>query len=329
MAIPATPTGFSVQQGNGKVFLSWDITTDAISYLLKRSTDGITYAAVGGAIVNPFFLDSTVTVGQTYYYQLAGHGTTGDSAYTAAPATPVIPTNSGIMSLGQVRLESQQRADRENSQFLTKAEWNRNIVQSYFELYDLLVTLYEDYFVKGPVALTTVAGQSQVTLPIDFYKLQGVDLGIDPNGQAWVSVKKFNFEARNRYVFPQLTTSPLGAFDLRYRLVGNTLMFIPAPGGGQFLRLWYTPRLVEPLQDTDMLDGVSGWIEYVITDAAIKALQKEESDVSILAMQKMALIKRIEETAMNRDESEPDTISDTRGTGSYNSPYGDGGYGGY
>ena len=109
---------------------------------------------------------------------------------------------------------------------------------------------------------------------------------------------------------------------MRYRLMGSQIEFVPTPSAGQTIRIWYIPRLVELLQDTDMVDGVSGWTEYIITDAAIKALQKEESDVSVLAAQKMALIKRIEESAMNRDVGQPDTITDIRRNGAWGGGYG-------
>jgi hypothetical protein len=59
-------------------------------------------------------------------------------------------------------------------------------------------------------------------------------------------------------------------------------------------------------------DGVSGWTEYIIVDAAIKAMQKEESDVTVLQQQKMALIQRIEAAAANRDAGNPMTVSDTQ-----------------
>jgi len=329
MAIPATPTNFILQQGNTQVLLSWDIMANALTYPVQRSTDGVTFSALSTPATN-FFLDTTAVIGTKYFYQVSGHGSTGDSVFTTPQS--VVPTNTAVNSLGQVRLEAQQRADRVGSNFVTIPEWNRYIVQSYFELYDLLVTLFEDYFVKAPLIITTDGVKNQFTLPLDFFKLMGVDLGLDANSQAWVTLGKFNFHARNRYVFPQITTSYLGRYNLNYRLVGNTLMFIPTPGAGQFIRIWYIPRLTEPLLDTDMLDGVSGWTEYVITDAAIKAMQKEESDCSVLQMQKNALIKRIEESAMNRDAGQPDAISDSRGNhggSNYGSPGGDGGYGGY
>jgi hypothetical protein len=70
------------------------------------------------------------------------------------------------------------------------------------------------------------------------------------------------------------------------------------------------------LQPTDLTStSISGWLEYVITDVAIKILQKEESDVSVLMAQKMALKQRIQEAASNRDAGRPDSISDVRGNG--------------
>ena len=78
------------------------------------------------------------------------------------------------------------------------------------------------------------------------------------------------------------------------------------------------------LADSDILDGISGFDEYVIVDAAIKAMQKEESDVSVLMAQKEALKRRIEAAAANRDAGEPESVSDIRGLngGNWGGPFG-------
>lgn len=226
------------------------------------------------------------------------------------------------MTLLELRTAVRQRADMVNSTFVTDAEFNSYINQSYFELYDLLVTTYDDYYVAPPLIIPTTSVGSNGLLPLPdgvlytaapaFYKLLGVDLGLSNNTTAFVTIKRFEFISRNRYVYPQLNSTYLGVFNLRYHLTGNNLMFIPNPSGGQYIRLWYIPRLQTLTLDVDLADGISGWTEYIICDAAIKAGQKEETDVSVLAAQKMMLIKRIEETAMNRDAGQPATISDTR-----------------
>lgn len=337
MATPSTPTNFIVQQGNGIVLISWNLSAGATSYVVNRSTDGVNYSTLASPTTNSY-LDSAVTVGTQYWYQVAAVNVT-TSNFTAPQST--VPTITGQDTLGQLRLQAQQRADRVNSNFLTTSEWNQNINKSYFELYDLLTTVYEDYYIAPALMLVTDGSTQLYPLPDGinyngappFYKLMGVDCGLDNSGNAWVTLKKFNFIARNRYVYPNISSTFLGVFNLQYRLLGNNIELIPTPSANQILRLWYIPRMTTLLQDTDIADGVSGWTEYIIVDAAIKALQKEESDVSVLMAEKQMLKQRIEESAMNRDAGQPDTISNTRSwgqrSGGYGSPGGDGNYGGY
>lgn len=316
MAVPGTPQNFSIQQGNGQIYVSWSTASSAASYILARSTDNITYSNISTAN-QVAYLDTAVTTGTQYYYQLAAVNTSGSSSFTAVQS--ITPCLTGQMSLGEIRLRAQQRADMQNSTFVSKSEWNYYINQSYYELYDLLITTYEDYYVAPRLTFATTGSQSYA-LPNGsnyssapaFYKMFGVDLGLDSSNNAYVTLKKFDFIQRNRYVFPQITSQLLGVFSLQYRVVGANLMFIPTPSGGQTVGLWYFPRLTTLLQDSDIMDGISGWTEYVIVDAAIKALNKEESDVTSLMNDKMLLKQRIEQSAANRDAGQPDTISATR-----------------
>lgn len=331
MAAPGIPTNFFIQQGNAQVLVNWDIMAGATSYHVYRSTNGTSFSLLTSPTTN-YYLDTSVTVGIQYWYEISSdNGTESDKTNSLN----IVPTRTGQMSLGALRLLSQQKADMVNSQFITIPEWNTYINNSAFELYDLLTTLYEDYYVTSPVTFATNGSSNQyalTTVAPDFYKLVGVDCGLGTNNNAWVSLKKFDFISRNRYVYPQVTSTFLGVFNLRYRLVGSTLMFIPTPASGQYIRLWYIPRMTQLLQDTDILDGVNGWDEYVAVDAAIKALMKEESDISVLMAVKQGLIDRIRAAGMNRDAGIPDTISDIRSSVERIGGYGwggDGGMGGY
>ncbi len=316
MATPATPQNFAVQQGSGQIYVSWAITTNAVSYRLERSQDGVNFSPISTASQNSY-LDTLVTVGSQYYYQVCAVGTNASSSYTSNQT--MVPCLSGQMSLLEIRTRAKQRSDMVNSQFVTDSEWNYYINQSYYELYDLLITAYEDYYV-APRLLFTTTGSSSYPLPNGqnyssapaFYKMFGMDIGLDANTNAFVTLKKFSFIERNRYVFPQITSTLLGVFNLQYRVVGGNIMFIPTPAAGQPIGVWYFPRLNNLLQDTDIIDGISGWTEYVIVDAAIKALNKEESDTQALMLEKQMLKQRIESTATNRDAGQPDTISSTR-----------------
>ncbi len=328
--IAGIPLNFNVQSANQQILASWDLSVGATSYILQRSLDNVTYttlATVSGSPLATSYLDTSALLSTQYYYKVASVNGSGTSSYTNPLSAVATPT--GEMSLSQIRLRAQQRADRVNSNFVTLTEWNSYINQAMFELYDLLVTVYEDLYVATPVQfiadgttflyalpngsnsfLNALSGQSFVPRP--FYKLIGADLALNNATNAYVTINKFNFSDRNRFVYPNTASTIYGVFNLQYRLLGNNIEFIPTPSGGQAIRLWYIPRLRELLQETDTTDiGISGWIEYVIVKSAYYALTKEESDTTSLVMQLGALQKRIEETAANRDAGMPDTISDT------------------
>jgi hypothetical protein len=265
-----------------------------------------------------------------------------------SPLTSVqseVPTGTGEMTLGQIRRAAQQRADLVNSGFVTTQEWNSYITQSAFELYDLLVVAYQDYYLAPPALFLTNGNDNSYALPDGirsflqpngnsfipkpFYKMNGVDVGLSNNNNAWFTLQKFNWNDRNNFVYPQLNSTILGVFNMSYRVMGSNVEFIPVPSANQYVRLWYIPRMQQPLADNDILDGISGWTEYVIIDAAIKAMQKEESDCTVLGIQKGDIIKRIEDASANRDTGSADTVTDNRSYGSrYGSGYGPGSGGG-
>lgn len=347
MAAPAPIQGYYAQTANSEAYLLWNAVASATSYTVQRSTDNITYSTLASP-TTPYYLDSTVTVDTQYYYQVRANNSDGSSAYSTPQS--VIPTETGEMSLTQARLYAQQRADRVNSNFVTLPEWNLYINQAMMELYDILIDTYDDWGIAAPAGFTTdgstnlyplpngtrtftdTSGNSFVAAP--FYKIRGVDLGanVATANNGWVTIKRFNFSDRNRYFYPNSASTLFGVFNMQYRLMGDKLMFIPTPSANQPIRIWYIPRLPYLLQETDVTSiSISGWIEYVIVDAAIRALTKEEADVSTLTAQKAALKARIEGSAQNRDAAMPDTISDTRGlSGSgWGGPPGQGFQGGF
>jgi hypothetical protein len=226
------------------------------------------------------------------------------------------------MTLSELMLAVRQRADMVpngytpaltgNNFFVTEPELISYINQSYFELYDLMISCYgANYFVKAPpYTFATDGTTSQYPLPADFYKLLGLDLQLGNSNQSLVTIKPFEFIDRNRYAVPNFQ-SFYGVTNLRYRLNGNSLWLTPTPAQGQTIQAWYVPRLVTLATLTDTADGISGWTEYIITDAAIKCMQKEESDTSILQGQKAALITRIQAMADSRDIGSPHKVSDS------------------
>lgn len=338
MAIPSSPSNVVLQTGNGQNFLTWPIVSGATTYSVQRSTDGVTFSGLATPAVNTY-LDTTATVGTAYYYQVAAVNGSGTSAYSASYPISIVPCVQGQINLGYLRYLAQLRADKLNSPFLTLDEWNSNINQSIYELYDILITKFgEDYFLAAPVTFSTTGAKNYPlpdgvtsiggSVPPPLYKLVGVDCGVAVGNNAWVTLPRYNWIDRNRFVYPQLQANAFGVFNLSYRQMGNQLFFIPNPSAGQYIQLWYVPVMTQLLQDTDMLSfSISGWSELIIVDAAIKALIKEESfdQANVLMGIKSQIHERIETTAANRDVGQSNTMSDMKtNLGFYDS----GGYGG-
>lgn len=217
----------------------------------------------------------------------------------------------GVVTLGDLRDELRLRIDRVNSTFFTDAELNTYISGSYKELYDLLAQKFgDDYYVATPYEFTTDGTNDTYDLPATFYKLIGCDASYNGGGaNGWITLKQFMFQERNTYTLPNYQGF-YGITNLRYRLRGDKIWFTPLPIGGQLLRIFYIPRPTELTDDADTVDGVSGWEEYILCDAAIKCMVKEESDPSAFAAQKSAMLVRIESAAENRNAGQPQTVSD-------------------
>lgn len=179
-------------------------------------------------------------------------------------------------------------SDMVNSDFVADTEWSNYIGQSYVELYGLVAQAYgNDYFVADPFSIVTDGIEQQFNLPADFWKLLGVDLQVQAS-QLWVTLKPFAFQDRNTF----------------------GLVNSPVPMAGQTLRLWYIP--LPPVFDVGdpLPDNLDMWSEYIVIDAAIKAMAKEESDVSVLAARKTAITTRINAESENRDAGSPAAIVD-------------------
>lgn len=219
----------------------------------------------------------------------------------------------GETTLGSIKEQARQRCDRVNSTFFTEPELNYYATQSYKELYDILVQKFDgQYFVDSPYEITADGTNELYALPADFYKAVGVDIALNVNDTtSWFTLKPFMMSERNRYVLKNVPNQ-LGRVSIRYKFQKNNIWFTPLPTAGQKFRIFYAPRPVELTDDADIIDGISGWEEYIITDLCIKMMTKEESDPTVFIGQKQALLARIESAAENRDAGSPQRVSDVQ-----------------
>lgn len=219
------------------------------------------------------------------------------------------------VTVASLILRAQQRADMENSKHVSDAEWLTYIDIGYKALYDVLVSKFEDYYTTT-TTFTVASGDSTAPLPTDFYKMRGLDRA--DGGSDYYSLRPFNFENRNRKGFYQRYRGIEPS--VQYRIMSGSLIFEPTDQAAGNYKLWYIPAATSITSTAQTIDGVNGWEEFIVITAAMKALIKEESDVSVLAAEQNDIRARIEHMAQSRDAGQTERISDVSHNG-YHEPF--------
>jgi hypothetical protein len=91
--MPAVPSGFQATAGNTQISLTWNSSTGATSYNVKRSTtSGGPYTTIASP-TNTSYTDTGLTNGTPYYYVVTAVNSAGESSPSSqATATPTAPT---------------------------------------------------------------------------------------------------------------------------------------------------------------------------------------------------------------------------------------------
>lgn len=214
------------------------------------------------------------------------------------------------VTLAELRPLVRSQAGVERIRYISDADLSSWIVNAAGRHYDEYLSCGDPYFEKEIDLTIDIAGAA--TLPSTFYRLRRVD---DPQG---VELDDLDVHDIN---------TPLGTRGLRgYRLRSNELQ-LPGSSAGQVFHLVYAPKFVEPrdaagnfieLQPFDVVDGKGR--EWVVLQAAIRALGKQREDTTGLAQEAAVLRRDISTRASKRTTSKLHTVADVASQ-DYEDPY--------
>ena len=215
-----------------------------------------------------------------------------------------------------LRTGARQRADMEDTTFVSDAELNTWIEDARSELHDLLVTQYEDFYANIDT-ITLVNGQENYALPTDYYKTLAM---FYISGGLRYELERFNLHELADYANDRVPLLASGE-HLLYRIIGNEVYFEPKPADASTVEHWYVPHVTALTDDvtTLALPIVPGWQECIEVAVAIEMKSKEEADTSYLERKLAQLRQRIVNSAAVRDAGKPQRVRDVYGHSLYRS----------
>lgn len=226
-------------------------------------------------------------------------------------------------TLLQLRTAARRRADQEGSTFVSDEELTRYVNESLRALYLHLASFYGDDYVAVDEGITLEAGEYEI-----FY--------LNPGGGNWLTyglhkllrlswryndiyypIRRLNSaEAVLRNSNTQVSWT--SGVDICYRASADRIQLFPTPSALMIVNVRYIPRLADLSADGDNMNAtLERWSEYVIVDAAIKLMEKEESDASALMAERERQLGMIKASAPDIDAFSPPCVTDARSNEDY------------
>ena len=215
------------------------------------------------------------------------------------------------LTVAQIIQRIRWRTGQDKSKFIADDEILTYVDSAACELHDILVSTFKDYSIDY-ADITIEADTNVYTLPANFLKLRGMDYVSTKT----IKMDAFLFDERERFINNTATSSD-SYTNVRYCILGNTIMFAPQPATGTLLRMWYVPTFPLITTTTQSLSCFSGWEELIIASVGARIAVKAEESPTAFINEKKEMMRRIEEAGQLRDVSGSGMVTDTTGVNDY------------
>ncbi len=180
----------------------------------------------------------------------------------------------------------------ESSDFIADSELNTHINNSGAELHECLVDA-ELYSIATQTL--TITGAESYSLDAAFFRIVQV---VRVDGDVLIPLRPITVRQRINYV----TTAQPDAEA--WLVMGTSIYLYPKPSAGTY-KVLYIPQWTTLSSDSDSVSYPNGWDEYIVVDAAIKCLAKEESGTDHLQAERDRLLERIYSASHHRQWADP------------------------
>jgi hypothetical protein len=215
---------------------------------------------------------------------------------------------------GNLITRAKERADMENSNFISDAEWYRSLNVWTAKLWNKLVKADPDRYTREET-FTADGSTQDFSVAADYYGTVGVDYISDSSEGIYVPLPRLYGEEEHRIMQLQSST-PVG-YTFRYNSTTPSTQLIrilPTPDEDVRHRYIVAPPsyATDGTDSAELVIGVAGFEEYVVIGMAIDARIKEESSVVQLRHSLAEMDAHLEEAAENRSIDSAGHVHDSR-----------------
>lgn len=183
--------------------------------------------------------------------------------------------------------------------YFTTTQVKRWLNNAQFEAQKIIVQSDEGSFVKC-VQTTCIVGQDEYVLPEDMLKINRVQIIQSPDTANELSSQIFPVVLSQIAKFTRTN-----AYPSVYYLRRNRLVLVSPPDNTYTLRIDYTYRLAELVNDSDTSEIETQYHEYLTILAAIDGFLKDDRAATQLIAKKQWYEKLFEEDAEDRKVDTP------------------------
>ena len=202
------------------------------------------------------------------------------------------------------------RANMENSTFVSDAEITEWLNQELAELHALLTTAEGHPHYRSSQSIDVEAGTALYGLESDFYRVLEVIATIDGRSttlQPFMPSERASLLNSSTYAYESRGAAPM------YRIQANNIEFLPSTRS-YTATVYYTPTSPRLVSGGDTVDGFDGYEMVAINGATSTCLEKENpGSGAFYAALKDRAIKVMQAVAPNRDASHPERVQDVIG----------------
>lgn len=206
------------------------------------------------------------------------------------------------MTRGEIRALMSSWLDDVNQTYFTPAQQNVWINLAQRQVQQMLLQAGENFYMR-PVETILVTDQADYVLPADFmveHRIEIIISGTGPN--------------ENRQPLLPITTNQQDLVSIatgvpsNYYIKKDRITISPTPQQSYVMRLYYSPRVTDLVNDADTPDVPEQFMEFVAILAALDGFIKDDRSSENLMAKKLPYEMLLKQMAEDRLQDQPRSV---------------------